>query len=97
LNTTIEEDNGALLHRRLFFLKHRKEGHGNGNLLPLPYLLQQHHIKIRQHIVVIFFFSNTKKKVITSCCFLYFNTIRKEGNGNKLSLPTSLDYHHRRR
>jgi len=80
LNTTIEEDDGVLPRRPfLLFLRHREEG--DGSLLSLPFLFQQHQRRIRQCIVVVFFFSNTKK----------------EGNENKLSLPSSLEHHQRRR
>jgi hypothetical protein len=91
LNTTIVKNDGALPLCPLLFLRHKKEG--DGNLLPSPFLFQQHRRRRQWHIVVVcFFFNNTKKKAtITSCrCFLRLNTTREEGDGNKLPSPSSL-------
>jgi hypothetical protein len=83
-------------HRFLFLLKHKEEG--DGNLLPSPSSLQQHHKKKQWRIVVMFFFNTKKKATIISChCLFLFNTTREEGDGNKLSLLSSLQHHHGRK
>jgi len=42
---------------------------------------------------------NTKKKAMTTSyhCLLHYNTIREEGDGNKLPSPFMLEHHHRRK
>jgi len=68
---------------------------GDGNKLPLPSSLEQHHRKKRWHVATPSSSSQTQKRKPHRCFFLLFLKHRKEGDNN-LSSPSLFQQHHKK-